>query len=187
MRAKNRLFYSGNFGVKQGLPGFLRDLKEVRGEWKISVHGGGAEADVLSKETQGWGEWLRIGPLQEEPAYVGSLLTATACVVTQTPGVGANFLPSKLLPALATGTPVLAICDAHSPLGEEVLSGGFGAVVSPGDKLGLAALLQRWCDDPRLIVDLGQRAQQRAELYTRERSCGAYEDLLIQMTEATRR
>lgn len=43
----------------------------------------------------------------------------------------ANFLPSKLLPALATGTLLLAVCDFKSPLDKEVLDGGFGGVIAP--------------------------------------------------------
>ena len=44
-------------------------------------------------------------------------------------GARVHFLPSELLPALATGTPVLAVCDESSPLGREVQRGAFGAIV----------------------------------------------------------
>jgi colanic acid biosynthesis glycosyl transferase WcaI len=180
-RTKARLFYSGNFGIKQGLPGFLRDFKDARGEWTIAVHGGGAEAETLRNETAGWGDWLLVGPLLEESAYVDELLSAAACVVTQMPGVGANFLPSKLLPALAAGTPVLAVCDLDTPLGREVTEGGYGEVVRPGDATALRSTLDRWAREPSLLEKLGRKARLRAELYSRERSCGAYEKLLEQL------
>lgn len=180
-REAARLFYSGNFGVKQGLPGFLRDFQAVRGDWSISVHGAGPEADTLVKETTGWGPWLHWGSLLGESEYVDHLLTVTACVVTQMPGVGANFLPSKLLPALAARTPVLAVCDLETPLGREVSEGKFGAIVRPGDRQGLMAALQQWRTRPEIVAELGENAGRRSELYSRDRSCGAYERLLHEL------
>jgi colanic acid biosynthesis glycosyl transferase WcaI len=74
--------------------------------------------------------------------------------------VGANFLPSKLLPAMAAGAPVLAVCDERSPLGREVMEGGFGEVLPPGDASRLAAVLQRWADHGELLSELGAKARQ---------------------------
>lgn len=182
-RKRQELFYSGNFGVKQGLPGFLRQLRNVRQNWTVSVNGGGAEATTLLQETNGWGDWLRIGPLLEEEQYVNQLLTATACVVTQMPGVGANFLPSKLLPALAAGTPVLAVCERDTPLAAEVIEGQFGAVVPPGNEQALAAVLSRWDEQPGELTILSRNAAERAKLYSRERSCGMYESLLTELVQ----
>jgi colanic acid biosynthesis glycosyl transferase WcaI len=147
------------------------------------VNGGGAEAATLADQTSGWGDWLRIGSLLEEDQYVNRLLTSTACVVTQMPGVGANFLPSKLLPALAAGTPVLAVCERDTPLGAEVLEGNFGAVVRPGDDQELAAVLAHWREQPAELERLGRNASERAKLYSRERSCGMYEALLKQLVQ----
>jgi colanic acid biosynthesis glycosyl transferase WcaI len=89
--------------------------------------------------------------------------------------VGANFLPSKLLPALATGTPVLAVCDQRSPLAEEVLAGGFGVVVPPNDPARLRAVLQRWQEAPEELAALGERAAHRARAYHREVILPQYE------------
>lgn len=183
-RAGCRLFYSGNFGIKQGLPGFLDVLREVRGAWTIALHGGGAEADTLARKVAGWGAWLSVGGVQAEADYIDSLLGATACVVTQMPGVGANFLPSKLLPALATGTPVLAVCEPESPLGREVIEGEFGVVVAPDDAGAVGQVLQRWAETPNELIRLGRRAEARAARYSREASCGAYEGLLREMVSA---
>jgi len=77
--------------------------------------------------------------------------------------VGANFLPSKLLPALATGTPVLAVCEPASPLGQEVIEGGFGEVIMPGDHAALARTLRRWLKEPSLLHEMGMRAARLAD------------------------
>lgn len=177
-RAPHRLFYSGNFGVKQGLPAFLDALHGVRGDWEIALHGGGAEAETLARKVAGWGSWLTVGGLQAEADYIDALLGATACVVTQMPGVGANFLPSKLLPALATGTPVLAFCEPASPLGREVVEGGFGVVIRPGDTAMLKTVLERWAFGSAELASLSAHARERAERYSRQSSCATYERLL---------
>lgn len=185
-RVRRRLFYSGNFGVKQGLPAFLADLLSARGAWTIDLHGAGAEADTLRRETDGWGTWLRIGPLLDEAAYVDHLLRTTACVVTQMPGVGANFLPSKLLPALAAGTPVLAVCEPASPLGREVQAGRFGAVVEPRNPGMLSDVLREWESRPDVLTQLSENALAHAKRFSRVEICGRYEQILREMCDAAK-
>lgn len=176
-RVLSRLCYSGNVGAKQGLPDFLGQFKAAgvaSAGWELAIFGGGADLERLKtavNETPG----VRLGPVLEEKDYVTQLLAASACLVTQKPGLGANFLPSKLLPALATGTPVLAVCERNSPLGEEVLAGGFGEIVSSGDASALSATLTRWQREPALLRTLGERAKERARLYHRDRILPVYE------------
>lgn len=176
-RDGRRLFYSGNLGIKQGLPDFLADFRAAAIAdlgWQLAIHGGGAERARLTAEVAQTPGCELGGVLDEEP-YLSALLGCTACLVTQRPGVGANFLPSKLLPALATGTPVLAVCDQRSPLAEEVLAGGFGVVVPPNDPARLRAVLQRWQEAPEELRELGERAAHRARAYHREVILPQYE------------
>ena len=46
------LFYSGNLGVKQGLPGFLRQFRAADSGWSLRIHGGGAERARLVAEVE---------------------------------------------------------------------------------------------------------------------------------------
>jgi len=179
-RRKSLLFYSGNLGVKQGLPGFLETLARARGEWTLEIHGGGAERRRLEEATALM-PGVRLGGVLDEASYVASLLTATACLITQAPGVGANFLPSKLLPALATGTPVLAVCEADSPLGREVREGSFGEVVAPGDESALANVLGNWQTEPERLFGLSKNALSWSEKYGREKILSSYEAELRRM------
>jgi colanic acid biosynthesis glycosyl transferase WcaI len=177
VRDRNVLVYSGNFGRKQGLPDFLQQFHEAThagAKWNLEIYGGGAEKSELASAIA-TNPSVKLGGVQDEVAYVGNLLRATACLVTQRPGVGANFLPSKLLPALATGTPVLAVCDVDSPLGREISESGCGAVIAPGDTPALLATLERWKNEPALIAEMSQRARLRAALYQRDNVLGAYE------------
>jgi colanic acid biosynthesis glycosyl transferase WcaI len=180
------LFYSGNFGVKQGLPDFLRDFSEVRGLWRLQLNGGGAESESLVEAASGCGDWLKFGGLLNDADYACALLRATACVVTQRRGVGANFLPSKLLPALAAGTPILAVCDADTPLGEAVVDGQYGEVVAPGDTAALAVTLHRWRTYPELLKQYGINAARSSSRFSRSIICGEYERILSELVESRR-
>ncbi len=171
------MFYSGNLGIKQGLPDFVEVFRAAAESWRLRIHGGGVEAQRLRSE-QRPGDRVELGPVLAESEYIRALLGATACLVTQRPGVGANFLPSKLLPALATGTPVLAVCDPGSPLGVEVEEGGFGVVVPPGDSKRLRAVLGAWQSEPERLRRASIRAMERAGRYRRETVLQRYEDEL---------
>lgn len=182
-RQAGRLFYSGNIGVKQGLPDFLSQFRAAvanHSDWRLEIHGGGAELERLRTKVAQTPA-CSLKPVLQEASYIRALLTSSACLVTQRPGVGANFMPSKILPALATGTPVLAVCDRQSPLGHEVEEGGFGEVVAPGDAKALAAVLRRWKDHSGCLDALAEKARERAALYHRACILPQYEEELAQL------
>jgi colanic acid biosynthesis glycosyl transferase WcaI len=181
-RERMQLFYSGNLGVKQGLPDFLADFGAASGGWKLRIHGGGTQLDQMREAVKGQAQ-ISLGGTLEESAYIAALLSTSACLVTQRPGVGANFLPSKLLPALATGTPVLAVCDEASPLACEVREGNFGTVVAPGDRAVLAATLRQWAEDETLLARMAENALLRAARYSRETVLPLYEEELLRLAE----
>ena len=177
------LFYSGNVGMKQGLPQFLDDFEKCgASDWKIDIHGGGANIENLRQTAEGKG-WIKLGELLDEPEYVRKLLSVSACLITQQPGVTANFLPSKLLPALATGTPVLAVCDADSPLGVEVIQSKCGVVIRLGDVEGLKRVLQEWQEQPELLATYSQNARIHAKKFNREVVLKQFEDELFRLIE----
>lgn len=177
IRSQMKLFYAGNLGVKQGLPDFLSQFRYAGAPqlgWQLDIFGGGSEADSIRKsatETDG----VHVAGVLDEQMYVSSLLSASACLVTQKPGVGANFLPSKLLPALATATPVLAVCSRTSPLADEIIDGGFGEVIEPGDSEGLKDCLTRWKNSPELLLRFSAQAKLRAARYHRDVVLPQYE------------
>jgi colanic acid biosynthesis glycosyl transferase WcaI len=166
IRKKNLLFYSGNVGRKQGLPDFLATFDGSRSGWRIRINGSGAEFDLLKGPCTGRTD-VSLHGLEEENSYIDSLLTCSACLITQKPGAGANFLPSKILPALASGTPILAVCEADSPLGREVKEANCGVVIDVGNSSALNAVLQSWGTDPNQLNRYSENALVRARRYER--------------------
>jgi colanic acid biosynthesis glycosyl transferase WcaI len=177
-RAPAMLFYSGNLGVKQGLPDFLPMFFAQPEGWSLRVHGGGPEAAQMRAAHQA-DPRFQLQPLLGEAEYVRALHEATVCLITQRTGAGQSFLPSKLLPALATGTPVLAVCDLDSPLGREVSTHGTGVVVRPGDRETLGNVLSAWRSGSNELEALSARAVERARAFSRDKILSRYEALLM--------
>ena len=174
-REAHQLLYSGNVGVKQGLPDFVDTFETLESGWQLCIQGGGAERTRVVERTKDCPDIVMVD-VSGEDAYVRSLLNASACLITQKPDISANFLPSKLLPALATGTPVLAVCEADSPLGREVSTGGYGAVIHPHDDKAIAATLLS--DSPELMASFSDKARERSIFFSRERILAEYENEL---------
>jgi colanic acid biosynthesis glycosyl transferase WcaI len=176
------LFYSGNLGIKQGLPDFLEDFANLNSDWRIRIQGNGPEAARIRELSST--DRITLGDVENVPAYVTRLRQATACLVTQRAGVSANFLPSKLLPALAAHTPVLAVAESDTPLAKEVTTTGYGLVVSPGDQVALAAALDQLAS-PDVRAQMSARAAERARFFHRERVMLEFASLLEKMIPAS--
>jgi len=161
------LLYAGNIGVKQGLGRFLEYFPAESPHWRMEIYGAGATVDDLIKVIRNKPS-ISLGNVLNEREYAGKLLQSSAALVTQMPGVGANFLPSKLLPALHAGCPILAVCEEDSPLGREVLEGGFGEILPPDQTSQLPEILTRWSDSPDQLQAYAERAREWAWRYSRE-------------------
>ena len=181
-REAKQLLYSGNVGVKQGLPDFVDTFEKLESGWQLRIQGGGAERKRLEERTRDCSD-IVMADVSGEDAYVRSLLNCSACLITQKPDVSANFLPSKLLPALATGTPVLAICEADTPLGREVSENGYGEVIHPRAEDKIAATLTKWRENSEQLRGYGEKARERSAFFSRERILSTYEQELSALAE----
>lgn len=172
------LTYSGNLGIKQGLGDFLAAFMGQPHGWTLVIRGEGAARRDLEVQF-GQEPRVQLVDLLDEAAYCRSLLEMPLMVITQKAGSGASFLPSKLLSALVAGVPVLAFCEASTPLAQEVREGGYGWVVSPDEPGRLPQVLQSIT--PAQLQDKSAKAQRRGELFSRERILGLYEAQLTKL------
>lgn len=143
--------YSGNLGKKQGLDVLLdaaSKLREVTNV-RIVIAGDGVEKPTLEERISR--EDLRnvtLLPLQPSAQYREMLADADVCLVTQQPGSGALFFPSKLLTILAHARPVVAVADPGGELERAITEGEFGWTVAPGESGALADLLAHVATTP---------------------------------------
>lgn len=119
--APPRLLYAGNIGTKQDLVRFLRTLHESSAPFVFRVHGNGGGADEVRQFIEAaHDDRISFGPFLDEAGFAQALHETDYFVITEKSGSGGSFIPCKMISGVASGSPILAVCDAESPLGQEM-------------------------------------------------------------------
>lgn len=124
--------------------------------------------------------------LTDEAGLARALSDADLFVVTETRGAGGSFIPSKIIPSMASGTPLLVVCDADSPLGREMDEAGAGPVFRWDAAHEIGSMLANLPDRPGVFFDWQDNALRRAALYDRNTIMDRYADLLTRLTATAR-
>lgn len=169
--------YSGNLGVKQGVDVLLHAAKLLRNDEGILVLivGDGADRDRLSSISAGLNltnVWFL--PMLDRESYVDMLTDIDLSFVGQRTGTGNVFFPSKLLPALALGTPVVVATDPDSELNSFVERTKAGCSVAAGDAEALASTIRSLTRSPDLLRIFGSNGSRSAQSFSRSSVLGAY-------------
>ena len=164
-----KLLYGGNIGKKQGLLEFCKQLSKSKLAFQFTIHGNGGEAPSLKQWVEASGDSrFRFGEFLDEAGFVNALFESDLFVITEKSGAGASFIPSKLIPCMATGTPVLCVCDPDGPLGTEVGQYGLGVTSHWNELDELLDRLTELSHDQQRYRQLQQNAIERSEAYRRD-------------------
>ena len=164
-----RLLYAGNIGTKQDLLKFCRRLQASQAPFHFQIHGNGGRAETVRTWIETTGDSrFSFGPFLEESALAEALHTADFFVITEKQGSGGSFIPCKTISGLASGTPILAIADADSPLGQEMTATEAGPLFSWDALDDVPALLLRIGQEPDQYLTWQQNATSRAAFYARD-------------------
>jgi glycosyltransferase involved in cell wall biosynthesis len=118
-------------------------------------------------------------PYQPKENLPYSLAAGDISIVSIDKGMEGLVVPSKLYSALATGTPIAAICPANSYLHQILSEGNFGAAFVNGDSEGLANYIKLLSKNPKLLESLGHSAHAYClKNYTRGKIAQDYLKLL---------
>lgn len=160
-----RLLYSGNTGSKQDLISFCKYLHGTALPFELRIHTDGARAGELRQWLAGVADpRFTMAPLTDEAELAEWLAWCDLYVITERAGAGSSFIPSKLIPALSAGAPILAVCDRGGPLGEEVLEHDTGRLFTWSDLASHAFTIQ----DVAHVARWSRNALTRATFYSRE-------------------
>jgi colanic acid biosynthesis glycosyl transferase WcaI len=174
-----RILYSGNIGGKQGLLEFCKILQATSAPFQFRIHGDGGSAAQVSQWVASCGDSrFSFHPLVSEAEFARALHDADFYAITEKEGSGASFFPSKTIPAIASGTPILAVSSPDSPLGREMLSERIGAWF-PWNRCGevgeLLSRLESSCHD---FLAWRQNALRRSQFFDRERCVSTFQQIL---------
>lgn len=159
------ILYAGTLGYVHGLEtalGAARCLSN-RQDIKFVFVGDGSEKEKLLKITR----LHKLSNVQfldpSPPNFVARLysLSVAGLVVLRNVKTRSDFRSSKILPALASGVPVLHSGDGEGARLVEEAQGGL--VIPPEDPQALAEAVVRLIDNPDLAKNLGQNGRRYAE------------------------
>jgi colanic acid biosynthesis glycosyl transferase WcaI len=174
-----KLLYSGTIGKKQGLSEFCRRLQSHEFEFHFLIRGEGGEAEAVRKWVHACGDpRFEFAGLLSDSGFIQSLHAADWFVIPEKQGASSSFLPSKLIPCISAGTPVLAVADSTGPLGREVIEHEIGIVVEWSQLDELPARLAHWNRDPSRVRSLQANCLKRSTDYSRSRAIDRLESLL---------
>lgn len=174
-----QLLYSGNIGKKQGLLDFCQAIGDHDFDFRFRIRGNGGEARAVE-------QWVKdradarfdFGELLPESRFVQAVGEADWFVIPEKSGSGSSFLPSKLIPSVSVGTPVIAVCDKTGPLGREVNENELGLVVEWPELARLTPRLGEFAENPERFGNLQRSCLRRAKIYSRDHAIDRLEDLL---------
>lgn len=156
------ILFSGTLGGKQGLmviPDAARKLSN-RKDLVFVICGDGVMKPQLLAASAGLAN-IRFLPLQPF-GRLGQLLgLADIHLLPQSPDAADLVLPSKLSGMLASGRPVIAMCQQSTEIARLVTE--CGLVVAPEDGSALADAIIKLADDNELRKDLGIKARHSAK------------------------
>jgi colanic acid biosynthesis glycosyl transferase WcaI len=161
--------YSGNLGVKHGLEIVVEAARLLENRRiKIILCGAGSNLGPLEVLVRQYAlKNVLFLPLQPDAEYKEMLCAADLCMITQQPGSGGSFFPSKLLNALAFGKPVLTVADGDSELVRVLNEGRFGENAPPDQPETITSRLEALAHDPVRLAEFGAAGRKYAGRFER--------------------
>lgn len=175
-----RLLYCGTIGKKQGLLEFCQLLSPSEHDFHLQICGEGGEADAVEQWIRDSGDpRFSFGGLLSQSDFVNAIRDADWFVIPQKSSVGSAFFPSKLIPAIHIGTPIMAITQSAGPLANEVSENGLGLVVSWENVAQIPDAVKELSDSRSGYEALRANCRERAKAYERDHVIDQLESYLL--------
>jgi glycosyltransferase involved in cell wall biosynthesis len=177
--------FCGNIGRTHSVEDLVEVAAALRAEpeFHFLVIGWGAKKSWLIKQKQ-----LRdlenmtvLQPLLDEE-FCDGLNACDIAIIPFLSGMSGISVPSRMYNILASGKPILAVCNVNSELATVVKEEGVGWVVDPGQTNSIVSMLRQAKADPALLRSMGERARKAAEAkYTMGHVLEIYSSVIEEM------
>lgn len=174
-----RLLYAGNIGGKQDLLKFCKLLADTKVSFSFKIHGNGAEAANIESWIAGCKDArFSFGPFLDEMDFAKALQEADLFVITEKTRSGGSFIPCKTIAGIASGVPVLSVCDEDSPLGKEVREHSLGPSFTWNEVSDAPALIQKINEGIVSLAEWQANTRDRAQAYERDKLIAEFDAAL---------
>lgn len=174
-----KLLYAGNIGTKQDLLRFLEALHASDAPFQFRVHGNGGGAAAVQAFIEGANDpRFTFGSFLDEPGFAQALHETDFFVITEKSGSGGSFIPCKMISGVASGSPILAVCDEESPLGQEMALAGCGPAFTWAQLDEVPRLLVSAANDAGQFTTWQERSLARADFYHRDKVISRFDTAL---------
>jgi colanic acid biosynthesis glycosyl transferase WcaI len=174
--------YTGNIGRTHGIEDLLEVATLLSHEptFAFLLIGSGAKRDWAEQQKAARSlSNLTIMDYVPTEDLADALSAADVAVISLSAGMSGISVPSRMYNVLASGRPILAICDEDSELGRVVLEENVGWVVPPGQPGKAVGVLRYASTHPEVLGAMGRRARQAAERsYTFNNILPIYQNVL---------
>jgi len=177
-----KLLYAGNIGNKQDLLRLCHLFLESKVNFSFNIYGNGSKAREISKFVNTIRDKrFKFGPFLEELEFAQELYNADFYVITERTNIGASFIPSKLIPGIMSETPILAVCDDKSPLGQEMQKAKIGPFFTWSQIEKIPEFLESIYKCKYKYLNWVENAKSRAGFYDRERILRQIQEYLVNL------
>jgi colanic acid biosynthesis glycosyl transferase WcaI len=174
--------YCGNIGRTHGIEDLVAtaELLADDPDAHLLLIGWGARKQwaIQQRERRKLANLTILEPLLQEELCDG-LNACNIAFISLSSGMSGVSVPSRMYNVLASGKPVLAVCDSNSELAAVIREEGIGWVIPPGHPELIVAALREGRADPEALRRMGERARNAAATkYTRAHVLAKYNSLI---------
>jgi colanic acid biosynthesis glycosyl transferase WcaI len=179
--------YSGNIGRTHGIEQLVACAEQLKSNPAVHflfIGFGGKKYWLIQRVEELGLSNITIMDYRPRAELPVSLTGCDVSIISFIKGMTGVSVPSRLYNIMAAGKPIIAVADPESELAFVVCEEDIGWVVSPGDIGGLRMAILEAKANPKLLVQMGQRARLAAEKkYTLEKVNQAYKDVVASIYE----
>ena len=175
------VLYSGNMGRTHNLEPLVEAAHLLSGqEVEFVLIGDGAKREHLEKQARrSEATNIRFLPYQPREQLADVLSAASLSVVCLDPAFTGLSVPSKTYGIMAVGTPILALLDPESEIGQTVRRHDCGIVLEQPTGEEVAQTIQSLADRPEQLRRMAENSRSAfLNHYTREQAIDRYEAVM---------
>jgi colanic acid biosynthesis glycosyl transferase WcaI len=174
--------YCGNIGRTHGIEDILETVEILSNHQSIHflLIGWGAKTKwaVQRQVERDLRNLSILDPLSSKDLCEG-LNACNVSIISLTRGMSGISVPSRMYNVLASGKPILAVCDADAELASVVREEGVGWVIPPARPDAIASCLLEAQASPGLLFEMGRRARLAAQSkYTKQKVVQQYKTVI---------